>query len=896
MSAVNTAPQCTEKCSSTTPTQRNMNDASITLTSEVRPSSTILLSTAQVFASHRANKNKQIVRCLIDNGSQNHLITLDCCNKLNLPVNKLHDSYLQGVGKSSRPVHGFTYFDIESRTDPNNKYHIYALVIDCITDRLPANYVDITEDMTYLNNLPLADLSWNIPSEIDVVLGVQLFPYIYLGNKVESGSRAPTAILTSFGYVLMGDVPAHSSQLPTHSTAFFTALPHTEIESSLHKFFELEEVPSKSFLSPDEAECENIFTSSVIYQDKHFSVDLPFCKDPSVLGDSRSVAYRRFQMLERKFDKVDGLRQNYNKTINEYIQQGYLSEAPEADSDEGYYIPHHAVFKAGKDSARAVLDASCKTQSGLSLNDILYVGPNLQSDLFLLLIDFRIFPVAVTADVKQMFLRVSVNEHHRKYLKILFRFDPQEPIRTYQFSSLPFGLKPSPYIAMRTIRKLAHDHSDRFPDAAKVVNTQFFMDDFVYSLPDVPTAINLSRDLIDLFKLGSFDLIKWSSNSPALLEALPDSHRSPVSFSDTGNNNFKILGLSWEPADDNFSFTTVAVDSKCTKRSILSLVARLFDVLGLVAPVVLFAKILVKELWLSKIDWDEVPPESIQNRFAAFLLDLPTLSTMSIPRHIGVNLDCAVNIVAFCDASLNGYGSCIYLHITDPAGNIVVRLLCAKSKVSPSKIQTLARLELVAALLLSKLVRVVQERISERIPIVGIYAFSDSTIALSWIHSSPHRWSIFVSNRVAKIQENLPPHCFHHVSGKENPSDCISRGMLPSQLISHSLWWDGPVWLQRPVNEWPIDIFTPLESETLPEFKDKSNTLIVAAPSEPSLIDEISNHEDCLNQTFPMKPNILRFYPNVTASLNFLSIIIIPLIVILDLDCSCLFFVNAIGY
>lgn len=34
-----------------------------------------------------------------------------------------------------------------------------------------------------------------------------------------------------------------------------------------------------------------------------------------------------------------------------------------------------------------------------------------------------------------------------------------------------------------------------------------------------------------------------------------------------------------------------------------------------------------------------------------------------------------------------------------------------------------------------------------------------------------------------------------HVPGELNPADCASRGCLPSQLISHSLWWNGPEFL-----------------------------------------------------------------------------------------------------
>ena len=115
--------------------------------------------------------------------------------------------------------------------------------------------------------------------------------------------------------------------------------------------------------------------------------------------------------------------------------------------------------------------------------------------------------------------------------------------------------------------------------------------------------------------------------------------------------------------------------------------------------------------------------------------------------------------------------------------------------------------------------RLVLDTYRDRIQIADVYAFSDSTIALSWICSSPHRWSIFVGNRVAQCQENLPPHNFYHVSGVENPTDCVSRGLLPSQLVSHSLWWKGPQWLQLPAKEWPVQKFTTSNAVELPEHR-----------------------------------------------------------------------------
>lgn len=184
--------------------QNNTTATTLTHSSEIKSNSNILLSTAQIYA-HSNKGERKIVRCLIDNGSQNNLITVNCCKLLKLPIIPLNNSYIRGIGLTARPIHGYVYLNIESRFSPN-KYYIHALVVDCITDKLPAYFIN-SSNMNHIRNLPLADSNWNVPGVIDMVLGAQLFPYIYLGNRIDTGSLAPPAVETTFGYVLMGDVP-----------------------------------------------------------------------------------------------------------------------------------------------------------------------------------------------------------------------------------------------------------------------------------------------------------------------------------------------------------------------------------------------------------------------------------------------------------------------------------------------------------------------------------------------------------------------------------------------------------------------------------------------------------------------------------------------------------------
>lgn len=828
-------------------TQPNVSSTNLTASSETPMLGSVLLATAQVYAQARNGQNK-IIRCLIDNGSQNNLITRDCCSLLNLSIIPLTNSSIKGVGLLARPILGYVDFSIASRVSPH-KYKITALVVDCITDQLPPQLIK-PFDAKYLQDLPLADLTWQIPGEIDLLIGAQLFPYIYLGNRIEPSSTAPPAIETAFGYVLMGDIPT-AWNLPKIHSASFSAVTLKDLDESLHKFWELEEISQVKPLSQDEVQCENIFKATLCrVENGRFSVTLPFCQDASTLGESRAAAHRRFLALERKLKNDSDLRIMYHKVILEYLKEGYISEC-DSDLTDGYFIPHHGVLKQESSTTklRIVLDASAKTHTGFSLNDLLYAGPNLQTDLFLLLLNFRLFPIALTADIKQMYLQLEVNPTHRKFLKILFRFKADDKLKTFQFNRLPFGLKCSPYLAMKTLRYLAAEDSTNYPEASQIVNSRLYMDDLVHSVMDEHTAKRLSWDLIELLRPAGFNLVKWNSNAKSLLAQFPESYCAQVNFSDDIGQQ-KVLGLSWLSQADVFHITTSYASEKCTKRTILSFIARLFDVLGLVSPVVLYAKLLVKELWQEKISWDASPPERIVKKFMAITEQLPLLSQLTIPRHIGVRKESGVVIVGFCDASLNAYGRVIYLHSTDLEGNVTVELLCSKSKVAPVKVETLARLELCAAVLLSKLIRTVVETYKNRISIAEIYAFSDSTITLSWIHSSPHRWSIFVSNRVARCQSNLDSKHFYHVPGKDNPSDCLSRGMLPAQLKTNPLWWKGPSWLKTSAETWPITAFKSPASLTIPEMKTTllSHTAITQIDDSPFilLVSRISNWDRLL--------------------------------------------------
>nr|CAI5825630.1 unnamed protein product [Callosobruchus analis] len=407
---------------------------------------------------------------------------------------------------------------------------------------------------------------------------------------------------------------------------------------------------------------------------------------------------------------------------------------------------------------------------------------------------------ALTGDICQMYRQIGVREDHWRFQKLLWRFDPQEEIQVYQLTVVGFGLKSSPFLALRTVKELLKREREKYPLAADYINRDLYMDDLVCSIPSSNEAQELYSEAMDLFAAGGFKLTKFSTNCASLLECIPKDRRALKDV--TFKTDTKILGMQWNPSKDILGFKFDYPDAKCTKRNILSSVARCYDPLGIVAPVLFALKLLIKEMWRFNLDWDLEAPKSIQNRWTKVRSEWDELKFFKINRYWQVKKEIPVILIGFADASQVGYGGVVYLRSQTAGGKATVALVCAKSRISPSKLVSIPRLELCAALLLSKLMKYVLEVYTERIVVCDIFAFSDSSTVLQWLNCLDLK-DIFVANRVYQIKENLPMVQWRHIEGTENPTDCLSRGLTPSQLVNHALWKSGPVWLKSSSDQWP---------------------------------------------------------------------------------------------
>jgi len=227
----------------------------------------------------------------------------------------------------------------------------------------------------------------------------------------------------------------------------------------------------------------------------------------------------------------------------------------DASSTEQYYLPHHAVFKSSSSatSTRVVFDDSCHSSNGLFLNDTLLVGPTVQQDLYSIVLRFRTYQIAFTAYIAKMYRQVRIHQDDRKLQRILWRRSADEPLRTYELSTVTYGTASPPYIATRCLQQLAEDESKDFSIAPETLTNNFFVDDAVCCANTIEDALRLQQELITLLGRGGFHLCKFCASHPTILEAVPpDCREMEVTIELDSSEGIKTLSFLWHPLSDQF--------------------------------------------------------------------------------------------------------------------------------------------------------------------------------------------------------------------------------------------------------------------------------------------------------------------------------------------------------
>lgn len=659
-------------------------------------------------------------RALLDCASSSSFISEHLVQHLCLPRSK-RTAQISGIAGMSSPstTQSVVHFEISLAWSTDAVFEVEAMILPKVTCDLPINPVQMDQAWHHLSRLRLADPDFGVPGKIDILLGIDVFTSVLCQGWRSGPIGSPSAFETSLGWVIAGPIDPSNTVPAFNVVAYHSTVLSTD--ELLQRFWETEQSNCEQQpLSPEEKTVLDHFHHQHQRDSSgRFIVPLPKKPNAKPLGESQSSAVRRFMSLERSL-RAKGQFQQFTNVIEEYFDLNHAEPVPAKDleipREHCFYLAVHVVAKESSTTTkiRAVFDASAKSTSGVSLNDQLLIGPTVHSSLFDVLLRFHTHRIALATDVSKMYRAILLDPSDRDLHRFVWRKDPHEPIRDYRMTRLTFGVSSSSFVANMCIKKNAIDLSQKYPTAAKVVHTSFYVDDGLTGADSVEEAIELQRQLQELFQCGGFLLRKWKCSDTQVLNHLPAHLLDSLdSQSIPGSEGFaKTLGLEWNLRLDCFRIapSDFTLTSVITKRTLVSNIAKVYDILGWFAPVIIQLKILLQRVWETQIGWDDIVPKEIGDSWERWKRELPLLADVHVRRcyfpsdaHIiSTQLHC------FSDASEVAYSGVIYLRMTDTTGKVHVSLVMSKTKVAPIKRITLPRLELSGAYLLSKLLHHVQ--------------------------------------------------------------------------------------------------------------------------------------------------------------------------------------------
>ncbi|XP_063363880.1 uncharacterized protein LOC134652647 [Cydia amplana] len=845
--------------------------ASVSLTN-INNQTLVLLPTVKVKVVSKSGK-EIIVKAMLDCASQNSFITAKLAKELGYPL--LPDSTtITGVTLENKSVQHSLRLDIFSCVYPY-KTQANLLVIDKFTNEmLPQTEIDISK-IEIPDNITLADDSFHIPSEIDILLAANIFFQCLLSQPEElrDPDAAPSLVHTQFGYIVGGDVP--SSILKRPAVSLFCHECQTDVRDTMSNFWQTEKVPEiYAEHTSEQQQCEKLFTETVKLEDNQFTVSLPL-KIPiydvnNTLGDSFGLALKRFYNLEKRFQKDQNLYEGYKDFIHEYLDLGHGSyvdiSSYELTKDPVYFMGHSAVLRpdAVSTKLRVVFDGSMLTSNKISLNNILMNGPTVQQELFDILLSFRVHKYFIACDIRRMFRNILVQKDQRSLQNILWRDTPNESIKCIQLNTVCYGMKSSSNLSTRCLNELATKFERQYPLASSAILNSTYVDDIIHTENSLAKIVDTQTQLIELLAKGSFKLHKWAANDPSILANIPVEQQVVGELE--LNKDIKTLGLKLDIDSDSFKLSCpVSKNVPKTKRQILSYISQFYDPLGLAGPVFVQAKIIMQKLAQSCTDWDSVPTPILLKEWLEFYNDLQTMKEIKIKRNVTVDDIQSAQLVAFGDASISAYGAAIYLRVTDKHGKVTMSLLCSKSRIaSKDKKFTVPRLELNASLLMAKLCLRAYNTLSKKLSIKSVHLFSDSQVVLAWQKTDPTKLNAYVANRVKLINEYTKGFQWLYIKTDLNPSDCLSRGVKPSELQGNQLWWCGPTSMSDPEYKF-TDVSNDNVPDNLPEIKhaDSSKPVCMASYQSVSLANDLLDKFSNINKAVNVLAYIQRFCKNV---------------------------------
>ena len=474
--------------------------------------------------------------------------------------------------------------------------------------------------------------------------------------------------------------------------------------------------------------------------------------------------------LRKTTQRNPSLQQTLVDTFTELITENWIEPVEEnicVGVNFTWYLPFF-VTKTAK--PRVVYDGSA-TFKGISLNQIVLSGENLFNNLLDVLIRFRLGKFACVADLSKCFFQVRLPKNQQNLFRLVWFKDNNKNdgiIQIYRFTRHVWGINSSPFVALMAIKRLVEENPTNAGQLTlETVKNNRYMDDILLACTSFNELQAIASEAVDLFRSRGFRLRKWVANSHAK-EILWDISKTdlapPLGEVDIGCDPLPdsgTLGLTWDPQQDVFRINCKSFKSAVTRREMSSQLASQFDPLGMASPFLLGGKLLLQQVAISGVDWDDVLSLKVQGDWKKWLENFNLLREITISRNcLADNLRGILNendfqLHAFCDASNSAFCCVVYLKCVG-YNKTVVKFLMGKSRVvlTSQSGWVISRKELETARMSSELM-LQAEKALERFN-CNKFFWTDFRVVLGWIINPDLNLSRFVKRRVNKILRVAP--------------------------------------------------------------------------------------------------------------------------------------------
>lgn len=405
-------------------------------------------------------------RALCDTGSHLNIVHHKIVKRF-YDIGEKIDQRVNGIGNEiirlQRKLHlsARPWFSTEGEPEFMSAFMVLPRACDW-SPVLPSRNIANGELNWYLKPT-LADPNFWQSSKLSVLLGVEFWGSFMNAPSYEL-SKNMLRYDTMFGNVILGKLGDDDENVSQKLIFSTQKIEFEELNKSIQRLWDFSDLDLCTKKDADHELAEKIFQKEHTRdKDGRFIVPIPLKPNVNELGSNKAIALKRFRMLEQRFKRNPTFKENYVKFMREYIEVGHmvLVDKKAKPGKWTYHLPHHGVVTSEK--FRVVFDAGCITDEDISLNDAQLVGEKLQRDLPEIVMRFRRFKVAVSADVKQMFRQVEIDRKYWDLQRVFWRENEDEPIKEYWLTTVTYGLASSPHSAVRTLIEGAKSMEETFP-------------------------------------------------------------------------------------------------------------------------------------------------------------------------------------------------------------------------------------------------------------------------------------------------------------------------------------------------------------------------------------------------------------------------------------------------